>query len=53
LRRMGRLASLHSVRIRTELIIEPSRAYVRAIIDRVAQCPQASMAERLVLPPEW
>ena len=35
------LASLNSVRIGTELTIEPSRAYVRAIIDSEAPGPQA------------
>ena len=46
LRLLGCLASLNSVRIRTELTIEPSRAYVGVIIDREAPCPQASVAER-------
>jgi hypothetical protein len=45
LRPLGHLASLNSVRIRTELAIVMSRAYVRVIIDREAPGPQASMAE--------
>jgi hypothetical protein len=44
LRHLGHLTSLNSVRIRTELTIEPSRAYLTVIIDREAQCPQASVA---------
>jgi hypothetical protein len=44
------LASLNSVRIGTELTIEPSRAYVRVIIDIEAPGPQASVAERTCAP---
>jgi hypothetical protein len=44
------LASLNSVRIRTELTIEPSRAYVRLITGSEAPCPQASVAESLGAP---
>jgi len=50
LRRLGHLANLNSVRIRTELTIELSSAYVRAIIDTEAPSPQASVAERLGAP---
>ena len=45
-----RVASLNSVRIRKELAIELSRAYVYSIIDRGALGPQASVAERLGAP---